>query len=416
MQESESARHDTAKVIAERLEVARRELLDLGMRNPLLNYRLLRARGLEIVDEIPAQVFRLLVQEARAMAFFPRMDEEEDELTAQPQEITATETPAERHTDRRLQTDVSSDEVQSRLLATYYAANSFVQEQGVNILYLALGMLTWYEADSSKEPRRAPLLLVPVELTRSNVRERFRLSYTGEEPGENLSLIEKAKSDFRIDMPSLPDIEIESGDIDVDGYLQRVEEAVKEMPRWSVDKNSIVLGLFSFSKFLMFRDLDVETWPEDEQPSAHPIISALLDQGFSEPEPRLDADDDLDERLRPLTVRHVLDADGSQTLAIVDVDQGRNLVVQGPPGTGKSQTIANRIAQAIGQKRTVLFVSEKMADLEVVKRRLDSVGLGAACLELHSNKSTKTAVLDELKRTLDWAVPAWETWRATWAP
>ena len=63
MEEAESAHHDTAKVIAERLEVSRRELLDLGMRNPLLNYRLLRARGLEVVDEIPAQVFRLLVQE-----------------------------------------------------------------------------------------------------------------------------------------------------------------------------------------------------------------------------------------------------------------------------------------------------------------------------------------------------------------
>ena len=298
MEEAESAHPDTAKVIAERLEVARRELLDLGLRNPLLNYRLLRARGLEVVDEIPAEVFRLLVQEGRAMAFLPRMNGEKDGLMAQPQEDTTTESPAERHTDHRLQTDISSDELQSRLLATYYAANSFVQEQGVNILYMALGMLTWYESDSSQEPRRAPLMLVPVELTRSNVRDRFRLSHTDEDPGENLSLIEKANSDFPIDMPSLSETEIDSGNIDVDRYLQSVEEAVKDIPRWSVATNSIVLGLFSFSKFLMFRDLDVENWPEDDQPSDHPIINALLHQGFSEPEPRLDSEDDLESLAR----------------------------------------------------------------------------------------------------------------------
>ena len=393
MEEAETVHHDTATVISGRLEVARRELLDLGLRNPLLNYRLLRTRGLQVVDEIPVQVFRLLVQEGRAMAFLPTVEGEDDGLMAQPQENTTTETPAERHTDHRLQTDLSSDELQSRLLATYYAANSFVQEQGVNVLYLALGMLTWYESDSSQEPRRAPLVLVPVELERSSVRERFSLSHTGEDAGENLSLIEKGKSDFPIDIPSLPDTEIESGDVDVNSYLQRVEIAVKEMPRWSVAKNSIVLGLFSFSKFLMFRDLDVETWPQDEQPSDHPILNALLYQGFSEPEPLLDVEDDLDEPLPPQAVHHVVDADGSQSLAVADVDQGRNLVVQGPPGTGKSQTITNIVAQALSQGKTVLFVSEKMAALEVVNRRLEAVGLGAACLELHSNKTTKTAVL-----------------------
>ena len=59
MEEAESTDVGTAEVIAQRLEVSRRELLDLGLRNPLLNYRLLRARGLEVVDEIPALVFRL---------------------------------------------------------------------------------------------------------------------------------------------------------------------------------------------------------------------------------------------------------------------------------------------------------------------------------------------------------------------
>ncbi|MCZ4238094.1 AAA family ATPase, partial [Staphylococcus equorum] len=80
-------------------------------------------------------------------------------------------------------------------------------------------------------------------------------------------------------------------------------------------------------------------------------------------------------------------------------------VIQGPPGTGKSQTIANIIAAAIGDGKRVLFVAEKMAALEVVKRRLDATGVGDACLELHSNKANKRALLDELRRTWELGAP-----------
>ena len=140
----------------------------------------------------------------------------------------------------------------------------------------------------------------------------------------------------------------------------------------------MVLGFFSFSKFLMYRDLDVNIWPDSSKPTEHPIIGALLHEGFDELAPTISSDDHLDQHLMVKDVNHVVDADGSQTLALVDVNNGRNLVVQGPPGTGKSQTITNMIAEAIGQGRTALFVSEKMAALEVVKRRLDNVGLGDA--------------------------------------
>lgn len=77
----------------------------------------------------------------------------------------------------------------------------------------------------------------------------------------------------------------------------------------------------------------------------------------------------------------VVDADSSQLMAMLAVQEGVNLVIQGPPGTGKSQTITNIIANAIGQGKKVLFVAEKMAALDVVKRRLDHINLGEACLE-----------------------------------
>ena len=387
-------------VVATRLETARRELLDLGLRNPLLNYRLLRSRGLEVVDELPAEVFRTLVQDGRTMSFLPALEDGAGDSEGQPEGEEPGQ-PAARHTGTRLQTGLSSAELQTRLLSTYHLANTFIQEQGVNTLFLALGMVNWYESDSSQEARRAPLLLIPVELQRTNVKDRFHLQHTGDDIGENLSLREKARTEFGITFPELPEVE----DLEMAGYLDAVGGAIEPQPRWWLDRASVVLGFFSFGRFLMYRDLDVEIWPEDAKPTAHPVVSALLDAGFDEPASEVTSDDNLDEYLSPQDVHHVVDADSSQVLALLDVNQGRNLVVQGPPGTGKSQTITNMIAEALGAGRTVLFVSEKMAALEVVKRRLDGIGLGDACLELHSNKTAKKAVLDELARTLDLGRP-----------
>jgi very-short-patch-repair endonuclease len=384
-----------------KLEAARKELLDLGLRNPLLNYRPLRSRGLEVVDELPSEIFRLLVREGKSMTFLPSKEDDAPGLLAQPEGENLENGLAIRHTDLKLQTNLTSIQLQSRLLATYYSARTFIEEQGVNILYVALGMLKWYEADNSQNPFRAPLLLIPIELERSNARERFHLKYTGEDIGDNLSLAAKLKMEFGLALPSLPDLE----DLGVAAYFNSIEEAVQSQPRWSVESGAVVLGFFSFGKFLMYRDLDVTRWPKEVNPANHPVIEALLSEGFREPDFQIKDEDHLDQHPAIADLHQVVDADSSQSLAIVAANQNHNLVIQGPPGTGKSQTITNIIAEAIGQGKTVLFVSEKMAALEVVKRRLDKIGLGDACLELHSHKTQKKAVLDNLTRTLDLGKP-----------
>ena len=173
-----------------------------------------------------------------------------------------------------------------------------------------------------------------------------------------------------------------------------------------MDSGAIHLGFFSFTKLLIYEDLDPESWPEADAPADHPVLQALLDPaGFREPESTISDDDHLDDRLDVSDTHQVVDSDSSQTLALVDVKTGRNLVIQGPPGTGKSQTITNLIAEAIADDKKVLFVAEKMAALEVVKRRLDDIQIGDACLELHSHKANKRAVLDELNRTLGLGQP-----------
>jgi very-short-patch-repair endonuclease len=371
------------------------------LRNPLLNYRPSKARGVEVVDELPTEIFRILVDERKAMTFKAGPEDlgsetEPYELLAQPEEVTDDGGPAARHVDRQLQTNVPSAKLQSRLLKTDHDARIFIEEQGVSILYLALGMLRWFESSSSQEPRRAPLILIPVTLERSNVRERYRLKYTEEDLDDNLSLMNKLWLEFGIQLPQMPPQE----DLDVAAYFDVVEESVRGEPRWSVDQDAVVLGFFSFGKLLMYRDLDKGNWPQGRGPSDHPIIKVLFDDDPSEAEPQLPEDEFLDRHLDPAEVHQVMDADSSQTLALLDVKSGRNLVVQGPPGTGKSQTITNIIAEAVGHGRTVLFVAEKMAALEVVKRRLDAVGLGEACLELHSRKANKRLFVQELDRTI----------------
>jgi hypothetical protein len=184
-------------------------------------------------------------------------------------------------------------------------------------------------------------------------------------------------------------------------YFAAAREAISGKPRWEVLADDMVLSFFSFSKFLMYRDLDVDSWPEGAGLEEHPVLNGLLHAGFEPEAPLWPEESRIDDHLSPADMVHVMDADSSQIEAIEEVKAGRNLVIQGPPGTGKSQTITNLIAAAVMQGKSVLFVAEKLAALEVVRERLDGIGLGQMCLELHSRKANKKAVLGELAAALD---------------
>ena len=411
--------------IRQELAKSRRDVLDLSLRNPLLNFLPSKRRGLEVVDERSHELFRILVgggpapegassRSPRVMYFLPSSGETApvatgeqatDDIDDIPSELLAMlgeadddpDEAAAPHTDNKLQTALARASLNLRLRNTFRQARLSIEEQGVNILYLALGMLTWYESESSSTERRAPLILIPVQLARSGVRENFKLRWTGDDIEANLSLEVKLKQEFGVRLPEMPAEE----DLDVEDYLSRVEKAVGQRDRWAVDRNEVHLNFFSFSKLLIYKDLAAETWPEGSQPADHPLVQQLFgSDGFVQGPPDIGEDEHIDDAEGVAGLHPVVDADSSQTLAVLDAINGRNLVIQGPPGTGKSQTITNLIGEALACGRTILFVAEKMAALEVVKRRLDTVHLGDACLELHSHKTNKRVVLDELKRTL----------------
>lgn len=419
-----------ARRLEARLAEARARLIETGTRNRLVhtNRGAKRPTTLGVVCADTDALFTRLVREGALLRFAPdpvlaaraaageTVDEEETEegggafrtpVTMARASGAADSGAADSgaadsgasHEERpdRLRTRLGPAALEKRLLRFYRDARLLEEEQGVDILYLAMGFLRWYEDERSQMMREAPLVLVPVALARDARRSTFDLRVREEDIGLNLPLSERLKEQG-LALPPIP----EGEDWLPSAYFDAVAEAVSVKPRWSVARTGVELGLFSFAKLLMFHDLEPQAWP-DGALLRHPLLQGLLVEGFDGAAAPF-ADESgraLDERYAPSDLVHIVDADHSQTLAIEAARAGTDLVVQGPPGTGKSQTIANILAAAAHDGLSVLFVAEKMVALSVVHGRLQKAGLGPLCLELHSRTANKRLVAQELGATLD---------------
>jgi hypothetical protein len=387
------------KTVSKVLEAARRKLLDTGTRNRLVhvNRANTRANCLNVINEQADEVFDILRVKGRKMRFKAmgkdKTAEGQEMLLALPE----TDLPAssDRLTDSFLETPLGPEALARRLLRLAADARTAEEEQGLNILYLAIGFLRWRESPSSDMVRESPLVLLPVQLVRNERTSTFDIQAREDDISTNLPVQERLRQDFGI---QLPDVE-ETEDWAPSDYFAKVQEVVSGKPGWSIDRDGMQLGFFSFAKLLMHRDLDPGTWPVNAFAESD-LLRGLLADGFEEDTPLFGPDDRLDDLLDPAQIIQVIDADASQTKVIEEVRQGASLVVQGPPGTGKSQTITNLIAAAAHDGKTVLFVAEKMAALSVVHDRLVKAGLRDICLELHSRTANKKALAQELGRTL----------------
>ena len=279
-------------------------------------------------------------------------------------------------------------------------AREIMEESGANALYMTIGTLRW--SDSEKHGSRsfyAPIMLFPIEFTK--VFDCFH--GTGEEPVINLTLLEMLRQNYDISIPGLDPLPRRDGRIDVQLVLNTIRRAVMDRKDWDVDP-LVFVGTFDFSKFVMWNDIHTHS----EMLDANPVTRSLMD-GRLDPEVRCTETPDgrsIDEQCPPSEILLPIKADSSQMKAIRDAVDGKSFIVHGPAGTGKSQTITNIIANALYRGKRVLFVSEKKAALEVVQKRLASIGLDPFCLELHSNTATKTKVLRKLDDTLGMARPS----------
>jgi hypothetical protein len=383
------------------LEASRRKLLETGTRNRLVHVNRANARSnsINIVNEKSDEVFMILRNAGKRMRFKAMGHDraKSDEPGAimlsdfEPDEAV----DENRHKDDFLETSLGPEAQVRRLLRMAKDARTAEEEQGLNILFLAIGFLKWKESASSEIVRESPLILLPVDLVRNERTSTYDLKAREDDITTNLPLRERLRQDFGVILPEID----ESEDWIPSTYFDLVMEAVSGQQGWSVDQDGIQLGFFSFAKLLMHHDLNLESWPEGTF-EGNDLLNGLLLDGFEHQDSIFPDDARLDEILDPSEIIQVVDADASQTKVIEEVRRGINMVVQGPPGTGKSQTITNILAAAAHDGKTVLFVAEKMAALSVVHSRLVKCGLKDLCLELHSRTANKKAVSLELGRTL----------------
>ena len=409
----------------ESLDRLRRRLLDLSRRNPLLNYRFPK-RSIKIIDELPSATFHPLLTGRRFTLTAIEEAQKNDPVSPQKlfpariEDVTRTEDyslstdirqelpiPGEtidvKHLDDLLQTPFNPKELERRCTVLHTAARTALEETGTNFLHLAIGFLEWFESDDSAEKSCAPLILVPLEINKGKHDPwtdtfQYSVNYSEEDIETNLSLAEKLAQDFRIDLPEF------DSERDPEDYFAEVSEKILSYPRWRVVRE-MVIGLFSFSKLLMYRELNQSHGPEAQYPVDHPIVSKLLGDTEAPSDNHTDLQlaeiYNVDRHQQAHEIQLVMDADSSQHSALIDaLAAGKNLVIHGPPGTGKSQTITNLIAAALASGKNILFVAEKSAALEVVKSRLDRCGLGEFVLELHSLGTNKGQLHRDLDRRL----------------
>jgi hypothetical protein len=383
-----------------RIERWQRKLLDLSLRNRLLNFR----PSKQIVPVLCPDLSRLEDHLA---------DGKRVRLISLPDSNPLGQRDAELHQRRtsrdldwefarkalgreELTCPLTDRELSARLTALYRKVRNDLSEGGSNTLYLAVGFLRWKQKATDDATYRAPLLLVPVTLTRRSASSPFHLAGHEDEVRFNATLLQLLKKDFACDLSRFEtELPTDDSGVDVPLVLERMRQAVREIPGFEVLEEAAI-ATFSFAKYLMWRDL-VDRVGQLEQ---NRVVRHLIhnpDKPFSSgigsaaPQPH-----DIDTRYLPKELVHPLPADSSQLAVVMAAAEGHDMVIVGPPGTGKSQTIANLIAQCLSMRKTVLFVAEKTAALDVVHRRLRQHGLGDCCVELHSNKAERQRFLGQL--------------------
>jgi len=414
----------------------RKQLLDLTAHNPLISFKHGNtARYIRLVDELP-NITTQQLYDGKNLTFEPVPDPSKEEIEEWEERggklvkkrppvaewaeecgisashdlpIVSNDRGARRYVDSKLQTLYYPDVLEARLSNLYRISRTMVEESGTNPLHIAFGFLEWYEAGNSDKAHFSPLYTLPVALEKGSINRKtntyeYSLRIREDEVQFNASIAVRLADDYAFVLPETDPEQLP------EEYLSAVEIAISaRFPRWKVHRWG-TLAMFNFSRLLMFRDLDPDNWPEGHELDGHPLVNAVIQrtegkesqdsaavwQGINENEHAIDEVEDIYEQFPLVDV-----ADSSQHSALIDAIKGKNLVIQGPPGTGKSQTITNLIAAALHKGKTVLFVSEKLAALDVVKTRMERLGLGDFCLELHSHNTKKVGVVESLKRRLE---------------
>lgn len=376
-----------------------RKLLDLSLRNSLLNIRMTRT-NLQLIS-VDLDKFEDALAEGEEFQIIPRPTDWDHPLyDSKIQNKLESTDPVialvrSELKQKRLRAYLNEIELNKTLNHLYKSSRLSIEENGANTLYLALGLLKWFETPNSVQPRYAPLLLLPVEIIRKSASKGYIIRTREEDTMMNITLLEMLRQNFGISISGLDPLPTDHSGVDVSLIYTIIRNSIKNEKRWDVEEQA-VLGIFSFNKFIMWNDIHSNS----DKLIKNEIVSSLINGKI---EWNIDTEMTdatvLEKTLSPSEIVLPISADSSQLEAVFEAVNDKSYILHGPPGTGKSQTITNIIANALYKGKRVLFVAEKMAALSVVQSRLEAIGLAPFCLELHSNKSKKSAVLAQLKNT-----------------
>jgi very-short-patch-repair endonuclease len=373
------------------LSAWRNDLIDLSRTNRLLNFRHTKSATLELIEPGPRDILTGLNGRQHGWFFSPQ--ETEDDGDNDIGTIDDRPTARERPANHVLTTKPTPALLDTALRALERRSSQEYLDKGIWILYLGIGMLHW--ADTDGQQFESPLLLVPVQVSRASISSPFRMVATDDDIVVNPGLALKLQRDFAITLP-----EFENGvEEDPASLLDRARVLVASRDGWVVNDRTI-LATFAFVKQAMYQDL----LDNAAQIAEHPLVRALAlgpESDFALPGDAAPlVESELDALAPPEQMVSILDADATQRRCITAAVRGASFVMDGPPGTGKSQTIANMIAELLVSGKSVLFVSEKAAALEVVQKRLAEAGIDDYVLELHSQKATRKEVALQLANSL----------------
>lgn len=387
---------------AGRLGRWRKKLLDLSLRNRLLN-----VRGAPLLIPVAcADITRLEDKMAANRTLLLRplsnllgekdlhdiSDANASELRSEIRELLESELD-----QQRLWTMLPEEEMTRRLTALYRQSRTELEESGVNTLFLGIGFLEWKISPADEQTFLAPILLMPVKLQRRSVADGITISRLDEDSALNVTLLELLRQEHGLAIPGLDPLPTDASGVDVARVMQIFRQSILKMKGWEV-REDVRIGQFSFGKYMMWHDLRSRA----DALRAHPLVNHLIEGGgVFDDGAEIFPPDEIGENLDPAKLFCPMNADSSQLAAVRYSELGKNFVLHGPPGTGKSQTITNIIAHNLALGRRVLFVSEKKAALDVVHNRLRSVGLRPFCLELHSNKAGKSDVMKQFSEALE---------------
>lgn len=320
--------------------------------------------------------------------------------------------PGAEESNNFLQALYYPDELESRCRKLEKEGKSAYEEKGLKIMYLVMGFLEYPDQVNSDKIFNAPLVCIPINLLRSGVDKKtgvmkYAIQHNGDELNDNLSLREKLKRDFGLHLPEFLNLEggFEEFESELDRYFAELKLLIEDKPKWKL-KYEASIALLSFAKQVFIEETREELWARDPDIKGfadHQGIKTIFEGVFSgNPNADYDSLDEYDIDKHPQeNLELIYDADSSQHSAIIDALEGKSIVIEGPPGTGKSQTITNLIAALISSGKKVLFISDKLAALKVVKKRIENVELGDFCLELHSSKAKTKDLLEEIQKRVE---------------